>query len=142
MVNENTIINIYTFDNIEYLSKEHMIHMLLKHILFNFEIGIFYLELREKTGLVYNINLYNNISIQNSKESYYNIVTKCALKNVPIVIEKIIYILKNYKITREDIQYSKNQIMNIQNFITSIHITNFIKSFYYLIKNLEKIRIF
>ena len=57
-----------------------------------------------------NINLYNNISIQNSKESYYNIVTKCALKNVPIVIEKIIYILKNYKITREDIQYSKKQI--------------------------------
>lgn len=110
VVNENTIINIYTFDNIEYLSKEHMIHMLLKHILFNFEIGIFYLELREKTGLVYNINLYNNISIQNSKESYYNIVTKCALKNVPIVIEKIIYILKNYKITREDIQYSKKQI--------------------------------
>ena len=111
IVNENIIINIYTFDDIEYLSKEHMIHMLLKNILFNFEIGVFYVELREKMGLIYNIHLHNNINIKNSKESYYNIVTKCAIKNVPDVIGKIINILKNYKITANDIKYAKKKTM-------------------------------
>jgi hypothetical protein len=49
--------------------------------------------------------------MKNSKESYYNIVTKCALKNVPDVIGKIMNILKNYKITANDIKYAKNKIM-------------------------------
>lgn len=108
--NENIIINIYTFEDIEYLSKEHLIHMLLNIILFNFQIGAFYVELREKMGLIYNIKYHLNINIKNSKESHYNIVTKCTLKNVPIVISKIIEILKNYNITSNDIKYSKNKI--------------------------------
>ena len=109
-VNENIVINIYTFEDIEYLSKEHLIHMLLHIILFNFQIGAFYVELREKMGLIYNIRYHLNINIKNSKESHYNIVTKCTLNNVPIVIGKIIDILKNYKITSNDIKYSKNKI--------------------------------
>jgi len=110
-IDDNTIINIYTFMNIKFLSKENLIQNLLENILFNFELGIFYRELREKTGLIYNIKLYNNINIRNSKESYFNIVTKCKLKNVPIVIQKIIHILKNYKITDEEITYAKKNFI-------------------------------
>jgi predicted Zn-dependent peptidase len=110
VVDNNTIINIYTFMNIKFLSKEYLILQLLDKILFNFEIGVFYKELREKTGLVYSIKLYNNISIKNSKESYYNIVTKCDINNVPIVINKIFNILNNYKITSEEICYAKKKI--------------------------------
>jgi predicted Zn-dependent peptidase len=107
---ENTIINIYTFMNIKFFSKEHLINDLLDKILFNFELGVFYRELREKTGLIYSIKLYNNINIRNPIESYCNIVTKCNLKNVPIVISKIISILKNYKISDEEIAYAKRSI--------------------------------
>jgi predicted Zn-dependent peptidase len=107
---ENTIINIYTFMNIKFFSKEHLINDLLEKILFNFELGVFYRELREKTGLIYSIKLYNNINIRNPIESYCNIVTKCNLKNVPIVISKIISILKNYKISDEEIAYAKRSI--------------------------------
>jgi len=84
--------------------------LLLNKILFNFEIGVFYKELREKTGLVYSIKFYNNISIKNSKQSYYNIVTKCDINNVSTVIDKIFYILNNYKITSEEISYAKKKI--------------------------------
>ena len=109
-VDENTIINIYTFMNIKFFSKEHLINDLLEKILFNFELGVFYRELREKTGLIYSIKLYNNINIRNPVESYYNIVTKCNLKNVPTVIKKIMSILKNYKITDEEIAYAKRGV--------------------------------
>ncbi len=106
---DNTIINIYTYMNIKFLSKEHLIQGLLQKILFNFELGVFYRELRESLGIIYNIHLYNNINVRNSKESYYNIVTKCSLKNVPTVINKIFDILHNYKITDEDILYAKKR---------------------------------
>ena len=46
--------------------------------------------------------------IKNESNEYYNIVTKCNLKNVPTVIKKIMSILKNYKITDEEIAYAKN----------------------------------
>jgi len=110
VVDNNTIINIYTYMNIKFLSKENLILKLLNIILFNFEIGIFYKELREKSGLVYSIKLYDNISIKNSKESYYNIVTTCSINNVPLVINKIFTILNNYKITNEEISYAKKKI--------------------------------
>jgi predicted Zn-dependent peptidase len=110
VVDNNTIINIYTYMNIKFLSKENLILKLLNIILFNFEIGIFYKELREKSGLVYSIKLYDNISIKNSKESYYNIVTTCSINNVPLVINKIFTILNNYKITNEEISYAKKKL--------------------------------
>ena len=110
VVDNNTIINIYTFMNIKFLSKEYLILKLLNNILFNFEIGIFYKELRENSGLVYSIKLYDNISIKNNNQSYYNIVTKCSINNVPIVINKIFNILNNYKITNEEIAYAKKNI--------------------------------
>jgi len=110
-INDNTIINIYTFAEMEYLSKEHITHMILQNILFNFDIGVFYKELREKMGIIYNINLSNNISIINAKQSHYYIATKCDIKNVPTVIGKIIDILKTYKINPDDIKYSKNRML-------------------------------
>lgn len=113
---ENIIINIYTFMNITFLSKEHLIINLLNKILFNFEQGIFYKELREKSGLIYNIKLYDNINIKNSTETYFNIVTKCSVKNVPIVISKIISILNNYKITDEEIKNAKKNIEAIDEY--------------------------
>lgn len=110
-INYNTIINIYTFAEMEYLSKEHITHLILQNILFNFDIGVFYKELREKMGIIYNIHLRNNISIKNAKQSHYYIATKCDIKNVPAVIGKIIAILKTYKINQSDIKYSKNRML-------------------------------
>ena len=110
-INDNTIINIYTFAEMEYLSKEHITHLILQNILFNFDIGVFYKELREKMGIIYNIHLRNNISIKNAKQSHYYIATKCDIKNVPAVIGKIIAILKTYKINPSDIKYSKNRML-------------------------------
>lgn len=106
---DNTVINFFTFMDIKFLSKEHLIQILLEKILFNFELGVFYRELRENLGIIYSIKLYNNINIRNSKESCYNIVTKCSLKNVPTVIKKILDILNNYKITDEEIIYAKKR---------------------------------
>jgi predicted Zn-dependent peptidase len=110
--NNNTIINIYAFAEMEYLSKEHIKHMILHNILFNFDNGVFYKELREKMGVIYNIHLHDNISIKNAKESYYYIGTRCDIKNAPTVIAKIIDILKTYKINPNDIKYSKNRILS------------------------------
>ncbi len=112
VVSDNTIINIYAFVEMEYLSKEHITHNILKSILFNFDNGVFYTELREKMGIIYNIHLQNNISIKNAKQSHYYIGTKCDIKNVPIVIGKIIDILKTYKITANDIKYSKDRMLS------------------------------
>jgi len=111
VVNDNTIINIYAFAEMEYLSKEHITHNILQNILFNFENGVFYKELREKMGIIYGIHLKNNISIKNAKQSHYYIGTKCDIKNVPTVIGKIIDILKTYKINPNDIKYSKNRML-------------------------------
>lgn len=111
VVNNNTIINIYAFAEMEYLSRDNIKHMIMESILFNFDIGVFYRELREKMGIIYSIHLYNDISIKNAKQSYYYIGTKCDIKNVPTVICKIMDILKTYKISREDIKYSKNRIL-------------------------------
>lgn len=111
VITKNTLINIYTFAEMEYLSREHIKHKILQKILFNFDNGVFYKELREKMGIIYSIYLINNISIINSKQSYYYIGTKCDIKNVPIVIGKIIDILKNYKINLKDIKYSKNRML-------------------------------
>jgi predicted Zn-dependent peptidase len=111
VVNDNTIINIYAFAEMEYLSKEHITHNILQNILFNFDNGVFYKELREKMGIIYGIHLKNNISIKNAKQSHYYIGTKCDIKNVPKVIGKIIDILKTYKINPNDIKYSKNRML-------------------------------
>ena len=112
VVNDNTIINIYAFAEMEYWSKEHIAHMILHNILFNFENGAFYNELREKMGIIYGIHLYNNISIKNPKQSHYYIGTRSDIKNVPTVIAKIIDILKTYKINPIDIKYSKDRILS------------------------------
>ena len=112
IVNDNTIINIYAFAEMEYLSKEHITHLIMQNILFDFETGVFYKELREKMGIIYGINLYNNISIKNAKQSHYYIGTKCDIKNVPTVIGKIMDILKTYKINPIDIKYFKNRMLS------------------------------
>ena len=112
VVNDNTIINIYAFAEMEYFSKEHITHLIMHNILFNFDIGIFYKELREKMGIIYGIHMNNNISIKNAKQSHYYIGTRCDIKNVPTVIAKIIDILKTYKINPIDIKYSKDRMLS------------------------------
>lgn len=138
IVNDNTLISIYGFVKMEYLSREHIIHDILSNILFNFEIGVFYKELREKTGLIYSIHLVNNISIKNAKQSYYYINTKCDIKNVPTVIYKIMDILKTHKIKLSDIKYSKNALLTRYEYFKFYNIDSyngFYKIFYYIIKN-------
>lgn len=141
VVNDNTIINIYTFSEMEYLSREHIIHDILSNILFNFGIGVFYKELREKTGLIYSIHLVNNISIKNAKQSYYYINTKCDIKNVPTVIYKIMDILKTHKIKLSDIKYSKNALLTRYEYFKFYNIDSyngFYKNFLLYNKKLRK----
>jgi predicted Zn-dependent peptidase len=107
VTDKNVIINMFMCKDIRYMSKENAILELLTYILFNFNTGIFYKELRAKYGLIYNAAMYCNIDIVNSRASSYNIVTKCHEKDVNIVIDKIIQILQTYFITDDDIQGAK-----------------------------------
>ena len=93
--------------DIKYMSKEYAIIELLTHILFNFNTGIFYTELRNKSGLIYSIGMYCNIDMVNSRASSYGIVTTCEERNVHVVIDKILSVLQTYVITDKDIQGAK-----------------------------------
>jgi len=106
--NDNVIVRIYVYKNIEFMSKENIILGLLKNILFNFQTGIFYKILRTKLGLIYNAGISYDIDIMNSKASYYYLYTQCEANNLPLLISEIIKILSTYKITNKDISDSKN----------------------------------
>lgn len=106
--NDNVIVRIYVYKNIEFMSKENIILGLLKNILFNFQTGIFYKILRTKLGLIYNAGISYDIDIMNSKASYYYLYTQCEAKNLPLLISEIIKILSTYKITNKDISDAKN----------------------------------
>ena len=107
--NDNVIVRIYVYKNIEFMSKENIILGLLKNILFNFQTGIFYKILRTKLGLIYNTGMSIDIDIMNSKASYYYLYTQCEAKNLPLLISEIIKILSTYKITNKDISDAKNR---------------------------------
>jgi predicted Zn-dependent peptidase len=109
--NDNVIIRLCVYKQIEYLSKENIILNILNNILFNFQTGIFYKILRTKMGLIYNVGMSHNIDIMNSKSSYYCIYTQCSVKNFSIVVNQIIKILNKYKITKKDLENAKNSKM-------------------------------
>lgn len=113
---KNVKIHMYMGKDIKYLSKEHVILYILQHILFNFNTGIFYNVLRTKYGLIYNVAMYYNIDLINSRASSYSIVTTCEEKHVHTVIGKIISILRDYVITDKDIQGAKiNNLVSFEN---------------------------
>lgn len=106
----NNLIVIYLSKCISYLSEEHLILCYIQIILFNFENGIFYSILRKKLGIIYNIKLLIDVDKYNAKMSYYSITSQCSNINIPIFIETLIDILKNYELIEEHINNAKNHI--------------------------------
>ena len=106
----NNFISIHLSKSISYMSDEHMILQYIQIILFNFENGVFYSILRKKLGIIYNIRLYINIDKYDAKMSYYRILSQCADKDVPMFINAILDILKNYELIEDDINNAKNHI--------------------------------
>ena len=106
----NNFITIHLSKSISYMSDEHLILQYIQIILFNFENGIFYSILRKKLGIIYSIRLYINIDKYDAKMSYYRILSQCADKDVPVFIDAILDILKNYELVEEHIKNAKNHI--------------------------------
>jgi predicted Zn-dependent peptidase len=106
----NNFIVIHLSKSISYMSDEHLILQYIQIILFNFENGIFYNILRKKIGIIYSIRLYINIDKYDPKMSYYRIISQCVDKNVPVFIDAILDILKNYELVEEHIKNAKNNI--------------------------------
>jgi predicted Zn-dependent peptidase len=100
---ENATIRLIVDDSIEYLSNEHLALMYLKEILFNFETGVFYKILRDKLGLIYHISLDLNVDMINPISSSYYIETSVNYKLLPQFLKVIIDIIKNLKLTNEQI---------------------------------------
>ena len=106
----NNFIAIHLSKSISYLSDEHLILQYIQIILFNFENGVFYNILRKKLGIIYNIRLNINIDKYDAKMSYYRITSECSENNVPMFIDAILDILKNYELIDDDINNAKNHI--------------------------------
>ena len=104
----NNFIAIHLSKSISYMSDEHLILQYIQIMLFNFENGVFYSILRKKLGIIYNIRLSINIDKYNAKMSYYRITSQCADTNVPMFIDAILDILKNYELVEDDINNAKN----------------------------------
>jgi len=113
-INSNNSIILQISKRIEFLSEEHLIlSYYIRHILFNFDSGIFYNILRKELGIIYGIGLYVNIDNYNPNMSYYNISSRCQDVNMPLFIEKFIEILKTYDINDVYIMESKKHFKYI-----------------------------
>lgn len=106
--NNNTYLKIIVNQKIKYLSKQYIILQYLKEILFNFDTGIFYKELRDKYGLIYSISMNINIDMINSKFSSYSIETNIKDIKLPKLISIILDIIENIKITKDEFKAIKN----------------------------------
>lgn len=107
-LNNNNLIRLYLCKNIEFYSREHFMLLVLKDILFNFNIGIFYKILRDKLGLIYNMSFKLNIDYIDKRSSYIYLSTTSNFKNLPIIIKELINIISTYKITENDIKIARN----------------------------------
>jgi len=103
----DVIIKHMVLKTIKHLSDEHIALKYIDDIFFNFETGIFFKELRDKYGLIYNIGLYFDIDIVQPKSSKYYIETRTGEKNIPNLIYYMLEIIKNLEITDENIKNSK-----------------------------------
>jgi predicted Zn-dependent peptidase len=106
----NVLLRIYVNKNIIKYSKKYFTIMILRNILFNFETGPFYNILRSRLGIIYNINFSYELDLNNPKLSKYAIYTSADKKNVPLLIQNIFKIFKEYVIMENEIDSAKNRI--------------------------------
>jgi predicted Zn-dependent peptidase len=110
----NAILRIYVNDDIKYNSSEYFALLYLKYILFNFQTGVFYKNLRDKFGLVYSVRFNIDIDMQKSAASMYCIETSTNSNSIPVLIDNIINIIDNLKLTDEEINNGR-KILIIKN---------------------------
>lgn len=107
----NSILRIYVSEDIKFNSKEHFALLYLKNILFNFQTGTFYKNLRDKLGLVYGVRFNIDIDLHNSISSMYYIETSTNYNSIPILIEKILDIIENLTLTDEEINNGRKKLI-------------------------------
>lgn len=106
----NVMVRMYVNKNIIKYSKKYFTMMILKNILFNFETGPFYNILRSRLGLIYNINFSYEFDLNNPKLSKYLIYTSADKNNIPLLIQSIFKIFKEYVIMENEVDSAKNKI--------------------------------
>jgi predicted Zn-dependent peptidase len=107
----NTSLRINIGIDISYLSKDHICLLYLKKILCNFETGLFYKTLRDKYGLIYNLHMNIDIDKYNPKYSMISIDTNIKYDKLPELIDKILDIIENIVIKKEDIKNIKKSLL-------------------------------
>lgn len=121
----NTNVRYEVSKRIEYLSKKHLSLICLNQILFNFETGIFYKILREGLGLIYNISLHLQVDIMNPVSSAYYIETSVKIDKTSTLIKNIIDILKNLKLTDNEIQNGKKRVLINHEYLKFNNLTSY-----------------
>jgi predicted Zn-dependent peptidase len=105
----NVIVRHYVNKNIKFMSNEHIAILYIKDILFNFQKGLFYKELRDKHGLIYSMLLNLDIDMKNSKSSVYFLETSTKKHQVDLLIFHLINIISDIKITKSNIENSRQR---------------------------------
>lgn len=132
---DDIILKYMVVKTIKHLSNEHIALKYINDIFFNFETGIFFKELRDKYGLIYNIGLYYDIDIVQPKSSKYYIKTRTSEKNIPNLIYYILKIIKNLEITDENIRNSKITFKINKEYEKFKELTSFNKYYGKFVKN-------
>jgi predicted Zn-dependent peptidase len=111
LMSDNSLVKIILQISCDYMSRKHLCYLILQHILFNFEVGIFYLTLRKELGLIYDINMNIEIDIIYPSSSLITIESSVNYKRISKFIEYFLHILETFIITNELIDGSKNYVL-------------------------------
>ena len=107
--NDNVIMRHCVNKNIKFMSNEHIALLYIKDILFNFQKGLFYKQLRDKHGLIYSMSMSLDVDMKNSKSSVYFLETSTKNHQIDLLIFYLIDIISNIKISKSNIENTRQR---------------------------------
>ena len=105
--NNSVLVRHYVSKNIKYMSDEHIALLYIQDIMFNFEKGIFFKELRDKYGLIYSMSLNLDIDMKNSKSSMYYMETSVEKHKIDSLLYHLFDIISNVKVSQTNLQNTR-----------------------------------
>lgn len=114
----NAIIRMVADKPLNYGSIRYYSMLCLGHILFNNLSGIVHNELRKQLGLIYGISMNIQADVTNYIRTGYVIETNTEETNVAKVLATIINIIETCKITDEQVNTAKTNMLLMQNNVT------------------------